>query len=172
MRAETLYWCLQKRSKAHLPMSVASAAKPSFLMMKLYSVSVIVSSGCTAIAPAPQKNSLRFFMKTTPRLSVPFACCTVVCLAACYWKVTPPVQYTYCTACHENIRCNIHIALDVSWHLMQYVRYSSGDAFDIMASHCTSLVLQLEQQHCWHSSGCCLILSKIVLAATVCRHTL
>ena len=53
-------------------MPIASAAKLSLLRMKLYFVSVVVSSGYTAIAPAPLNNSLRFFVKTPPHFSVPF----------------------------------------------------------------------------------------------------
>ena len=54
--------------KQNSPTDVISAAKLSLPRMKLYSVLVVVSSGCTATVPAFLNNSIRFSVKTTPFL--------------------------------------------------------------------------------------------------------
>jgi len=54
-------------------MSVVFAAKLSLPRTKLYSVLVVVSSGCTATVPAFLNNSRRFSVKTIPRFSAPLA---------------------------------------------------------------------------------------------------
>ena len=49
-------------------MSVVSAAKLSLPRMKLYSVLVVVSSGCTATVPAFLNNSMMLCENNTPLL--------------------------------------------------------------------------------------------------------